>query len=89
MTSTRLSLWWLIAGGFVVGLVVLAAGHVRYGGYICAGALTCGGLLRLVLPGTKVGALAVRRRSYDAVYLIGLGIALAVVVAALDLRPRG
>lgn len=88
MTSTRLSLWWLVAIGFVAGLVVLTAGQVRYGGFVCAASLVTGGLLRLVLPGTKVGGLAVRRRGYDGIYLIGLGVALGIVVAVVDLAPR-
>ena len=84
----RLGVWWLVAAGLGVGMIVMWAGHVRGGGFVFAATLLVAGLLRLVLPASRAGGLAVRSRVVDAATLIGLGLALSAIVATLDLTPR-
>jgi len=62
--------------------------HVRPGGLVVAGALVAAALLRLMLPRARAGGLVVRSRPADVVFLLGMGLALFVIVIALDLRPR-
>lgn len=83
-----LGLWWVLGAGFVVGLVTVAAGHLRIGGLVIAGALALAGVLRLVLPDSALGALVVRRRTVDVLAMWGLALALALVLTNVDLRPR-
>jgi len=45
-------------------------------------------LLRLTLPRRAAGALVVRSRLADVLFLLGMGLGLFVIVIALDLRPR-
>ena len=86
--ASSLRLWWLLGVGFVVGLVVIASGALRLGGYVVAGSFALAGVLRLVLPRSVVGALVVRSRLHDVVALWGIALALVVVVASVDLSPR-
>lgn len=87
IVNTALGLWWLVALGMVSGVVVVVAGHVLRGGAIMVLTLAGAGVLRLLLPARRVGSLAVRSRTYDVVVLFGLAVAMAVILAALDLRP--
>ena len=88
MRAPRLGAWWVVAVGLLVGLVLVFLGHVRPGGYVASAALILGGLLRLVLPSARAASLTVRSRAVDALMLFGLGAALLVLVAVVDLRPR-
>ena len=89
MPSARLGALWLVAAGLVSGVVVIGFGYVRWGGFVVAGTLVAAGLLRLMLPRAQAGGLVVRSRTADAAFLLAMGLALFVIVAALDLRPRG
>ena len=88
MTSPRLGVWWVVAVGLGVGLLLVLLGSLRSGGYVAAAALVVGGLLRLLLPQSRAGGLAVRRRLTDVVVLLGLGAALFLTVRLVDLSPR-
>lgn len=88
MTSAPLGALWLVAGALISGLTLVGFGHVRPGGFVVALTLMVAALLRLMLPRARAGGLVVRSRIADAVFLLGMGLALFVIVFALDLRPR-
>jgi hypothetical protein len=89
MTSARFGALWLVAAGLISGIAVMGLGHVRWGGFVVAGTLVAAALLRLMLPRARAGGLVVRSRSADTAFLLVTGLALFVIVATLDLRPRG
>jgi hypothetical protein len=88
MTAPRLGWWWAVLPVLVLGLVVIALHHVRAGGFILAAGVGLAAFLRLVLPTSRTGGLAVRSRAADVTTLAVLALALAVITQALDLRPR-
>jgi hypothetical protein len=88
MSSASFGALWLIAAALVSGMALIGFGHVRPGGLVVAGALVAAALLRLMLPRARAGALVVRSRLADVLFLLGMGLALFVIVIALDLRPR-
>jgi hypothetical protein len=88
VTPVRFGALWLVFAALISGLVVIALGEVRGGGLIIAGAMLAGALFRLVLPPARAGALVVRSRLADVVFLLGMAVALFVIVIALDLQPR-
>jgi hypothetical protein len=88
MTSARFGALWLVAVALITGLAVMGFGYVRPGGFVVAGTLVAAALLRLTLPRRAAGALVVRSRLADVLFLLGMGLGLFVIVIALDLRPR-
>jgi hypothetical protein len=88
MTAPRLGWWWAIAPLVVAGVACFALGHVRLAGYLIASALALGAVLRLVLPTSRSGGLAVRSRVVDVLMMAALALALAIVTLTLDLNPR-
>jgi hypothetical protein len=88
MTSARFGALWLVAAGLIAGVAVMGFGHVRWGGFVVAGTLVAAALLRLMLPRAQAGGLVVRSRPADVAFLLVAGLALFVIVATLDLRPR-
>ena len=88
MSSASFGALWLIAAALLSGMAVIGFGHVRSGGLVVAGALVGAALLRLMLPRARAGGLVVRSRVADVLFLLGMGLALFVIVIALDLRPR-
>jgi Protein of unknown function (DUF3017) len=89
VTSARFGALWLVAAALISGLAVIGLGHVRWGGFIVAGAMFAAALIRLVLPAARAGGLVVRSRLLDVLFLLGMAVALFVIVIALDLQPRG
>jgi hypothetical protein len=89
MTAPRLRWWWAMAPVVVAGVVLFVLGDVRVAGFVVAAGVGLGALLRLVLPTARSGGLAVRSRVVDVLTMAVLAVAMAVVTAALDLRPRG
>jgi len=89
VTAPRLGWWWATIPALALGLVLIALQHVRAGGFVLAAGAGLAALLRLVLPTSRSGGLAVRSRAADVITLAGLAVALAVITAVLDLRPRG
>ena len=88
MTPARLGALGLVAVALIAGRAVMGFGYVRPGGFVVAGTLVAAALLRLTMPRGPAGALVVRSRLADVVFLLGLGLGLFVIVSALDLRPR-
>ncbi len=88
MTSAPFGALWLMAAALISGMALIGFGHVRPGGLVVAGALVAAALLRLMLPRARAGGLVVRSRLADVLFLLGMGLALFVIVLALDLRPR-
>lgn len=88
MISARFGALWPVTAVLVSGVLVIAGGSVRWGGLVVCAALFSGALIRLVLPKGRAGALVVRSRLADVLFLLGMAIALFVIVITLDLRPR-
>ncbi|RNI22189.1 DUF3017 domain-containing protein [Flexivirga caeni] len=80
-------LWWFVAVGSALGLVVIAIGEVRAGGYLLAVVLGLTGIFRISLPDKAVGALAIRSRAGDGAALIILAIVVAILFSILKLTP--
>ena len=88
MTAAPFGALWLIAAALISGMALIGFGHVRTGGLVVAGALVVAAALRSMLPRGPAGGLVVRSRMTDVLFLLGMGVALFVIVIALDLRPR-
>jgi len=88
MTAGPFGALWLIAAALISGMALIGFGHVRPGGLVVAGTLVVAALIRLLLPRERAGGLVVRSRATDVLLLLGMGLALFVIVIALDLRPR-
>jgi Protein of unknown function (DUF3017) len=75
----------IVLAGVAAGLITIRGGNqaVRGGTLVIAGALLAGALARLVLPDTRVGMLASRRRLLDvgALALLGIGLLVAGLIA--------
>lgn len=65
--------------GVFVGLAVVASSRWRLGSSILGAAITCGGVLRVVLPHRRVGLLAVRNRVVDSTVLLIIGVGVLVL----------
>ena len=87
MSQRPLGAWWLLAAGFVGGLIYIGSGHLLRGGYVIAGALVLSAVLRLVLPTAAAGGLAVRSKATDVVVMLALGVAVLTIVNVVDLSP--
>lgn len=61
------------------GLALGAGGAWRAGAWTVSAGVLLAGVLRVLLPARRAGLLAVRSRRLDAVMLLGLGLALAVL----------
>jgi hypothetical protein len=70
-------------------MALFALDQVRLAGFVLAAGLGLAALLRLVLPASRSGGLVVRSRAVDVLTMAGLGVALAVITAVLDLTPQG
>lgn len=71
--------------GMVVIVVIGALGAVPLAGTLLAGLLATLAVLRLVMPTSAVGALAVRSRGIDAAVMLILAAGLAVLSASPNL----
>ncbi|MBK6440579.1 MAG: DUF3017 domain-containing protein [Candidatus Phosphoribacter baldrii] len=83
--ARRLGVWWVTALLAGLGVVVIASGQLRAGGYLLAAGCAAGGMLRAIRPLGHAGGLAVRRRSVDVVLWLGLAglVALAFTLVRL------
>ncbi|MEO6143669.1 MAG: DUF3017 domain-containing protein [Dermatophilaceae bacterium] len=88
MTSAPFGALWLVAAALISGMALIGFGQVRPGGLLVAGTLVAAAVLRLLLPRARAGGLVVRSRVTDVLFLLGMGLALFVIVIAVDLRPR-
>ncbi|WP_435199882.1 DUF3017 domain-containing protein [Janibacter sp. GS2] len=83
-----LAAWWLIAAGIVVGMLFLLTDHVLRATVTCAATLLLAAVLRLALPGSKAGGIAVRGPLVDTVTLVVLALAVLASGFSLDLTAR-
>lgn len=83
-----LAAWWLIAAGIVVSMLFLLTDHVLRATLACAGSLLLAAVLRLALPGSKAGGIAVRGPLVDTVTLVVLAVAVLASGFTLDLTAR-
>ena len=79
--------WLVLAVGIVAAVAAVTSGQLRLGGYLLAGTLAATALLRLTLPSTLVGALAVRSRTIDVIGLLLAAAGAAALTAVLKLTP--
>lgn len=79
--------WLLLAGVLTAAVLAVAAGQVRWGGYLLAAAFAVMATVRLALPSRAVGAVAVRSRTTDVIGLGVVAVAAAVLTATLKLTP--
>jgi Protein of unknown function (DUF3017) len=89
VTGPRLGWWWVATPVLVLSLVAYSRSEIRLAGYLMAAGLGFAALLRLVLPESRSGGLAVRSRLVDVATMVTLGLGLAVITSILDLRPLG
>ena len=89
MTAPRLGWWWVATPVLVLSVIAYSRGEIRLAGYLMAAGLGFAALLRLVLPESRSGGLAVRSRLVDVATMALLGLGLAVITSLLDLRPLG
>jgi hypothetical protein len=69
----------LVLCGVAVGLAVVATGHFKRGSLLLGAAVLLGALVRLVLPESQVGLLAIRKRSIDVLILVAFALAIGAV----------
>lgn len=83
-----LAAWWIIAAGVVVAMLFLLTDHVLRATVACAGSLLLAAVLRLALPGSRAGGIAVRGPLVDVTILVTLAVAVLVSGFTLDLTAR-
>lgn len=83
-----LAAWWVIAAGLLVAMLFLLTDHVLRATVACAGALLLAAVLRVSLPGSKAGGIAVRGPLVDVITLVTLAVAVLVSGFTLDLSAR-
>ncbi len=77
----------LVIATIVVGVAIVAADRWRLGSAVLAGAAALGAVLRLVLPTTAVGVLAVRSRLFDTAVFVAIA-ALLAGMALVTVTPH-
>lgn len=80
-----LAAWWVVAAGVLVGMGFLLTDHVLRATVACGGTLLLAAVLRVALPGSRAGGIAVRGPLVDVVTLVVLAVAILVVGFSLDL----
>ncbi len=82
-----LAAWWVVAAGVLVGMGFLLTDHVLRATVACGGSLLLAAALRVTLPGSRAGGIAVRGPLVDVVTLVVLAVAILVAGFSLDLAP--
>lgn len=83
-----LAAWWVIAAGIAVAMLFFLTDHVLRATVSCAGSFLLAAVLRLTLPGSKSGGIAVRGPLVDVTILVALAVAVLVSGFTLDLTAR-
>ncbi len=83
-----LAAWWVIAAMMAVGMLFLLTDHVLRATVTCAAALVLAAVLRVTLPGSRAGGIAVRGPAVDVATLVVLAVAVLVSGFSLDLAAR-
>lgn len=76
----------IVLCGAAAGLTLFATAHFRKGAALLSAAVLFGALARLVLPPSQTGLLATRARWLDAVIMVALAVAVAVVALVVPAR---
>lgn len=71
---------------FAAGMAIAGTGHWRRGAFVMGAAALAGGVIRWVLPQQWAGMLAVRRRWFDVLLMLGAGAVIWLV--ALVVPPQ-
>ncbi|HXA60045.1 MAG TPA: DUF3017 domain-containing protein [Streptosporangiaceae bacterium] len=69
----------LVLCGVVAGLTMVALNHFKRGSALVAVAVLLGAVARMVLPESRVGMLATRKKTTDVIIMVGFAIGIAVV----------
>jgi hypothetical protein len=77
------TLFLVVLGVAVAGIVVVNAGNWRLGIEMLGGALIGASMLRLTLPQKDAGMLAVRNRTFDTSLLLVIGVILVFLAATI------
>ena len=88
LDTRPLAAWWVIFAGLLVGLLFVLTDHMLRATVSLGGALLLAAVLRVALPGSRVGGIAVRGPVVDVVLLVLLGVAVLVSGFTLDLAAR-
>lgn len=88
LDARPLATWWVVFAGLVLGLLFILTDHVLRATLCIGGALLLAALVRVTLPGSKVGGIAVRGPLIDVITLVVLGSAVLVAGFTLDLTAR-
>ena len=71
-----------------LGLVLVAVGPWRAGLSVIGCGLLGGALARLVIPRDNAGMLGIRRKFFDVITMLALGVALLVLAQVIPNQPR-
>ncbi|EFQ81914.1 hypothetical protein HMPREF0063_12926 [Aeromicrobium marinum DSM 15272] len=71
----------------VVGLVLVALDHWRLGTAMVGTAFCLGAVARVVVPVNHTGMLRVRGRTFDALWMLTLGVALIALAVVVPVQP--
>lgn len=88
LDARPLAAWWVVLAGLVAGLLFVLTDHMLRATVSVGGVLLLAAVLRVILPGSKAGGIAVRGPLVDLVVLVGLGVAVLVAGFTLDLTAR-
>ena len=88
LDARPLASWWMIFAGLVLGLLFILTDHVLRATLCFGGALLLAAVIRVTLPGSKVGGVAVRGPLVDVLTLVVLAVAVLVTGFTLDLAAR-
>jgi hypothetical protein len=80
--SWRLALPAILVGALLIASVLLVSGaHFRRGSACLAGALALTGAMRAVLTTEQLGPLAVRSKTFDVLFCMGLALLIVYLAA--------
>lgn len=87
-SGAPLRLWWVVASGLVVAVVLAALAHPLRATFVFAATLLLAAAARAVLPVERLGGLVVRSRWVDVSTLLLLGLAVGIIGRAMNLHPN-
>ena len=81
---TAASVVWVVA---LAGFIRVLAEHWREGTGLIGGALLVAAVARVILPGDRVGLLAVRSQAVDVLCYVGFGVLMVGLAATIPRTP--
>lgn len=88
LDARPLAAWWAIFAGVVIALLFILTDHMLRATLSLGGVLLVAAVLRVSIPGSKAGGIAVRGPLIDVLTLVVLGVAVLVSGFSLDLTAR-